>query len=259
MTTHQEAEHGEPLSFWRQYIFSVDHKMIAKQYLILGLVMALIGGLTAYLIRTQLAWPEKPLPVIGVSKTYQEEGEVATARDKMWEKWFEDDKESWFETNMPTGVIEPSFYNALVTMHGTIMVFFVAMPILLGAFGNFLIPLMIGAPDMAFPRLNMMSFWTIFLGSLLIVVSFFVPGGAASAGWTGYAPLSAVADYTGVEWGMNLWILGLALEFVSVLMGGINFLTTAIAMRAPGMTLFRMPLMVWMQLTAAVLFMLSVV
>ncbi len=213
-------ERGAEPGFWRTYVFSTDHKMIGKQYLSLGLFMALVGGFTAHLIRWQLAWPETAVP-------------------------------GW-------GYIEPNFYNALVTMHGTIMVFFVAMPILLGGFGNFLIPLMIGAPDMAFPRLNMMSVWTFFLASLVLLASFFVPGGAASAGWTGYAPLSADPIYTGVNWGLNLWILALALEFASFLMGGVNFLTTAINLRAPGMTFFRLPLLVWMELTAAVLFMLSV-
>ena len=215
-----EAAHGDELSFVRKYIFSVDHKVIGKQYLTLGLIMALVGGFTAYLIRWELAWPETEIP-------------------------------GW-------GFIAPDFYNALVTMHGTIMVFFVAMPILLGAFGNFLIPLMVGAPDMAFPRLNMMSFWTLCTASIVLMSSWFVPGGAAAAGWTGYPPLSADANFTGVEWGINLWLLALALEFGSFLMGGVNFLTTAINMRAPGMTLFRMPLLVWMQLSAAVLFMLSV-
>jgi cytochrome c oxidase subunit 1 len=218
------------LGFWRKYVFSTDHKVIGKQYLLLGLFMALAGGLMAYMMRWQLAWPETSIPGA---------------------KWIP-------EPFAFDGVIPPEFYNSLVTMHGTIMVFFVAMPILLGAFGNYLIPLMVGAPDMAFPRLNMMSFWTLFVASLLVVVSFVVPGGAAAAGWTGYAPLSADAVYTGVEWGLNLWILALALEFASVLMGGVNFLTTAIAMRAPGMSIFRMPLLVWMQLSAAVIFMLSV-
>jgi cytochrome c oxidase subunit 1 len=212
--------HHEPLGFWRRYVFSIDHKVIGKQYLSLGLFMALVGGFTAYLIRWQQGWPETP--ALG-----------------------------W-------GFVEPDFYNALVTMHGTIMVFFVAMPILLGALGNFLIPLMIGADDMAFPRLNMASFWTIFTASMVLLTSFFVPGGAAAAGWTGYPPLSAEAHWTGVEWGLNLWILALALEFASFLMGGINFLTTVVAMRARGLTLFRMPLMVWMQISAAVLFLLSV-
>ncbi|HWP58583.1 MAG TPA: cbb3-type cytochrome c oxidase subunit I [Candidatus Acidoferrales bacterium] len=215
----KEAHHEEP-GFWHTYLFSTDHKTIAKQYLSLGLFWAIVGGFTVYLIRWQLAYPETKVP-------------------------------GW-------GFIAPDFYNVLVTMHGTIMVFFVAMPILLGAFGNFLIPLMIGAQDMAFPRLNMLSVWVFALASLILLLSFFVPGGAASAGWTGYPPLSAKVEYTGVNWGLNLWLLAHALEFVSFLMSGINFLTTAMNLRAPGMSFFRLPLIVWMQLTAAVLFMLSV-
>ncbi len=207
-------------SFWRTYVFSTDHKTIGKQYLALGLFWAIVGGFLAYLMRWQLAFPDTEVP-------------------------------GW-------GFIGPEFYNMLVTMHGTIMVFFVAMPILLGAFGNFLIPLMIGARDMAFPRLNMLSVWTFALASLVLLISFFVPGGAASAGWTGYPPLSAKPIYTGVEWGLNLWILALAIEFASFLMGGINFLTTVVNLRAPGLSMFRLPLIVWMQITAAVLFMLSV-
>ncbi len=225
----QEA-HEESLSFWRKYIFSTDHKMIAKQYLLLSLVMALFGGIMAYYMRWQLAWPETPVPGAG---------------------WIPDP--ATYE-----GILSPEFYNALVTMHGTIMVFFVAMPLLLGALGNFTIPLMIGARDMAFPRLNMLSFWTIFLGSVVMMASFFVEGGAASAGWTGYPTLSADPVHTGVNWGLNLWILGLALEFAAFLMGGVNFLTTVVTMRAPGMSLFRVPLMVWMQISAAIIFMLSV-
>lgn len=213
-TAHEER------SFWRTYIFSTDHKTIAKQYLLLALFMALIGGYLVYVMRWQLAFPDTSIPGFGF--------------------------------------VGPETYNALTTNHGTIMVFFVAMPILLGAFGNFLIPLMIGARDMAFPRLNMLSFWILFASSLVIVSSFFVPGGAAAAGWTGYAPLSARAEYTGVNWGINLWLLAHALEFASFLMGGVNFLTTAITMRAPGMTFFRLPLMVWQQMTASVIFLLSV-
>lgn len=227
-TAHAHAE--VELSFWRKYLFSVDHKVIGKQYLLLGLVMALIGGASVYIIRWQLAWPESQIPLTG---------------------WIP-------EPNMYDGQLDPNFYNQLVTMHGTIMVFFVAMPILLGALGNFLVPIMVGADDMAFPRLNMMSFWTIFAASCVLVASFFVPGGAASGGWTGYTPLSSDPIFTGVNWGINLWLLALALEFTSFLMGGINFLTTVINMRAPGLSFFRLPLMVWMQITAAVLFMLSV-
>jgi cytochrome c oxidase subunit 1 len=229
--TSPEKSHAEPhLGFWRRYIFSTDHKVIGKQYMFLALFMALVGGLLAYMMRWQLAWPETAVPGAG---------------------WIP-------EPTAFGGIVPPEFYNALVTMHGTIMVFFVAMPLLLGALGNFLIPLMVGAPDMAFPRLNMMSFWTIFTASLVMLASFFVPGGAAAAGWTGYPPLSADAIYTGVDWGITLWILALALEFASFLMGGVNFLTTVVSMRAPGLTMFRLPLMVWMQITAAVLFMLSV-
>jgi len=210
----------EHLGFWRGYVFSIDHKTIAKQYLAIGLFWAIVGGLLAYLMRWQLAYPDTEAP-------------------------------GW-------GFIGADFYTMLVTMHGTIMVFFVAMPILLGAFGNFLIPLMVGARDMAFPRLNMLSVWTFALSSLVLLISFFVPGGAAAAGWTGYPPLSAKPIYTGVDWGLNLWILALALEFASFLMGGVNFLTTTVNLRAPGLSMLRLPLLVWMQITAAVLFMLSV-
>jgi heme/copper-type cytochrome/quinol oxidase subunit 1 len=173
-----EEQHPAKGGFLSNYVFSVDHKVIAKQYLAVGLLMSLVGGAMVYLIRVQLAWPGRPVA-------------------------------GW-------GFIAPASYLALVTMHGTIMVFFVAMPILLGAFGNFLIPLMIGARDMAFPRLNMLSVWTLFAASLILIGSFFTPDGAASAGWTGYPPLSAVPSYTGNYWGINLWLLALALEFSSL-------------------------------------------
>src|SRR3972149_1944719 len=196
-------EHHAERGFWGTYVFSTDHKMIGKQYLSLGLFWAVVGGLLAHVMRWQLAWPDTAVP-------------------------------GW-------GEVGPETYNVLVTMHGTIMVFFVAMPILLGAFGNFLIPLMIGARDMAFPRLNMLSVWVFALASLVLLVSFFVPGGAASAGWTGYPPLSAKVEYTGVNWGLNLWILAHALEFAAFLMGGVNYLTTAIALRGPRVALFPLP------------------
>ena len=215
------AEAHEKMGFWREYLFSVDHKVIAKQYLFLGLFMGFVGVGLSYVFRWQLAWPGTAVP-------------------------------GW-------GKVSATQYYELVTMHGTIMVFFVAMPVLLGAFGNFLIPLMIGARDMAFPRLNMVSFWTIFVGSVLLLISFFVPGGASRAGWTQYVPLSDASKYLpGNYWGGNLWLIAVAIDFASVLMGGINFLTTAIAMRAPGMTIWRMPLLVWQELVASVLFMLSV-
>ena len=215
-----EHGHGPEPGFWRSYVFSVDHKTIGKQYMSLSLFWALFGGATAYLIRWQLAWPETSVA-------------------------------GW-------GFVEPQVYNALITMHGTIMIFFVAMPFLLGGFGNFVLPLMVGAEDMAFPRLNMLSFWTIFVASLLLLASFFVPGGPAAGGWTSYAPLSANPIYTGVNWGQNLWILAVAVEFASFLMGGVNFLTTTINLRAPGMTFWRLPMLVWMEITASALFLVSV-
>jgi cytochrome c oxidase subunit I len=224
-TKPQAAHHGEahaaPTGFLWKYIFSVDHKVIGKQYLFLGLFMGTVGVLLSYVFRWQLAWPGSAVPG--------------------WGK-----------------VTAPQYYE-LVTMHGTIMVFFVAMPILLGAFGNFVVPLMVGARDMAFPRLNMTSFWTVFVASVILLSSFFVPNGASRAGWTNYVPLSDAPSYTGgVYWGGNLWLIAVATDFASVLMGGINILTTAIAMRAPGMTIWRMPLFVWQEMVASVLFMLSV-
>ncbi|MBT3270794.1 cytochrome c oxidase subunit I [Candidatus Poribacteria bacterium] len=226
----EHAIHPEPTTFLRKHVFSVDHKVIGRQYLILGMVWALLGGLMAYVVRSQIAWPAQK--VVGASL--------------------------FIDGAAGPGIVLPETFNALITMHGTVMVFFVAMPILLGAFGNFLVPLMIGARDMAFPRLNMASFWVITTASLVMLVSMFLPGGPAASGWTGYPPLSARESYTGVGLGQAFWILALALEFTSFLMGGVNLLTTAITMRAPGMTMMRLPLMVWMQMTAAVLFMLSV-
>ncbi len=215
------GHHAPPASFLRKYVFSTDHKMIARQYTFIALFWAVAGGFFAFMIRWQLAYPETDIPIFG----------------------------------RPIG---PDEYNAIVTMHGTIMVFFVAMPLLVAAMGNFLIPLMIGARDMAFPRLNMLSVWILATASLVLILSFFVEAGPASAGWTGYPPLSARVEYTGVEYGMDLWLLALALEFVSFLMGGINFLVTPMNLRTRGMFLFRLPLMVWMIMTASVLFLLSV-
>jgi len=212
--------HAHPQGFWRKYVFSTDHKTIAKQYLATGIFMAITGGLLAYVIRMNLAHPGQPVPGYGA--------------------------------------LNFTAYNAIVTMHGTIMIFWVAMPLLLAALGNFLIPLMIGAADMAFPRLNMLSFWTFFVSTVILLASFFVPGGAAAGGWTSYPPLSGSAIYSGGQWGVTLWILAVALEFAAFLMGGINFITTAINNRAPGMKLFDMPLMVWMQLAASIIFLFSV-
>jgi cytochrome c oxidase subunit 1 len=156
------------------------------------------------------------------------------------------------------GAVGPNVYNSIVTMHGTIMIFWVAMPVLLAGLGNFLIPLMVGAEDMAFPKLNAMSYWVFLASTLVLVASFFVPGGAAAGGWTSYPPLSANAAYSGGQWGVSLWLIAVAMEFAAFLMGGINFITTAMNMRAPGMRLFDMPLMVWMLVGASIIFLFSV-
>jgi cytochrome c oxidase subunit I len=226
-TTHAaHVEHG----FVRTYIFSTDHKMIGRQYLFYGLIMMILGGLLAILVRWQLAWPESPVPGFG---------------------WVP-------EPFMFGGIIPPETYNAMFTMHATIMIFFVVMPILVGAFGNFLIPLMIGARDMAFPVLNMLSFWVALPAAIIMLTGFFVPGGHAAAGWTSYAPLSASPVYTGVDWGQNLWIISLIILGFSSMMGAINYITTTINMRAPGMTFFRLPLTVWALFIVAILLLLAI-
>ena len=224
--TH-EAHAAHELGFVRTYVFSSDHKMVARQFLFLGLFMMIIGGLLAMLIRYQLAWPETPVPGLG---------------------WLLRDTE---------GVLPPEAYNMAFTMHATLMIFFVIMPILAGAFGNFCIPLMIGARDMAFPRLNMLSIWMAFLSGAVMLAGFFVPQGHAASGWTAYAPLSAVPAYTGVNWGQNLWLISLFILTLSSLMGAINYITTVINMRAPGMTFFRMPLVVWSLFITAILLLLA--
>jgi len=221
---HQEAQ-----GFLRTYLFSTDHKMIGRQFMVMSLIMLVFGGLMAMMMRWELAWPESVIPLT-----------------------------TWIpEPYMYKGRMDPAFYNSLFTMHATIMIFFVIMPFLVGGFGNFLIPLMIGAGDMAFPRLNMLSFWVAVPATLLLLSSFFVPGGAAAGGWTMYATLSAKAQYTGVEWGMNLWIISLLILGVSSLMGSINYITTIVNMRAPGMTWFRLPLTIWALFITAILLLLA--
>jgi cytochrome c oxidase subunit 1 len=203
--------------------------MIARQFLFLGLFMMVLGGLLALMIRWQLAWPETQVPGT---------------------RWIP-------EPYMTDGYMNPAFYNALFTMHATIMVFFVIMPILVGCFGNFLIPLMIGTRDMAFPVLNMLSFWVGAVAGVVMLIGFFVPGGHAAGGWTAYAPLTAVTQYTGVDWGQNIWCISLIILGISSLMGSINYITTVINMRAPGMTWFRLPLVIWSLFVVAILLLLA--
>ncbi len=256
---HESTEVHDHQGFIRTYIFSLDHKMIAKQFLILGLIMIWIGGGLAMLIRWQLAYPEKPLPLIGASEQYLETGEPQSYMDTLWDRWMSQssDDQNWLAKRMPVGIITPQFYNALFTMHATIMIFFVVMPILVGCFGNYLIPLMIGTKDMAFPVLNMLSLWVAVVAGIIMVAGFFVPGGHAATGWTGYPPLSADPTWTGVDWGQNLWCISLIVLGISSLMGSINYITTIINMRAPGMTWMRMPLVIWSLFIVAILLLLA--
>src|SRR5947207_9795201 len=208
--SHVEARHAaeahHEVGFVRHYIFSTDHKMIGKQFLTLGLFGLMMGGILALLVRWELAWPETPVPGLG---------------------WVP-------EPTMFGGVIPPDTYNAFFTMHATIMIFFAVMPIMVGCFGNFLIPLMIGARDMAFPLLNMLSFWVGACSAVIMFASFFVPGGAAAGGWTSYAPLSTVPSYTGGIWGQHLWCISLIILGIASLIGSINHNTTNIHLGAPG-------------------------
>ena len=231
VATQAAPAHGhDDRSFIRKYVFSTDHKIIGIQFLFLSLIGLLVGGLLAMMIRWQLGFPGRPL------------GLISTLPDTM----------------APGGVILPEFYVALVTMHGTFMVFFAIMPLLVGVFANYLIPLKIGAPDMAFPSLNMYSFWAMIPAWVLMVAGFFVEGGTAAAGWTAYAPLSANPEYTGVSTGQILWCLSLVVFALSSLLGSLNYITTVVNMRAPGMTWFRLPLSVWALFITAILGLLAI-
>jgi cytochrome c oxidase subunit I len=206
--------HDAPTSFWSKYVFSFDHKVIGKQFLWFGIFWLLVGGLMALLIRWTLAYPGVPFPVIG-SLLFPHTG----------------------------GVVPPDTYAMLFTMHGTIMIFFAITPILIGAFGNFCIPLMIGARDMIFPTLNMLSFWFSMASGILLLASLCLPLGAAAGGWTSYPTLSTNIGQPGA--GQTLWLLSLFLFGVSSTMGAVNYITTVITLRAPGMDYFKMPLTVW--------------
>ncbi|HMY17718.1 MAG TPA: cbb3-type cytochrome c oxidase subunit I, partial [Polyangium sp.] len=217
------ADHGNDHAqegFVKKYLWSTDHKIIAMQYLFTGMFMAIIGGVFAYAFRMQLAFPGSSIPGFGT--------------------------------------MAPGQYNVLVTNHGTIMIFWVAMPVLIAAFGNYLIPLMIGCDDMVFPRINRLSFQIFFISALLLLASFLVPGGAFGGAWTAYPPLSTKAAYNMAPAGATLWLLAVALEFVAFLLGGINFVTTVMNSRAPGMSAYRIPMVIWMIIIASVLFMGSV-
>jgi cytochrome c oxidase subunit 1 len=216
--------HAE-LGFLRTYVFSTDHKTIGIQYGITALVFLLFGFCLMMMMRWQLAYPGEAIPIIG--------GLLG-------------------ETLVDQGAMLPSFYNSLGAMHGTIMVFMGIVPLAVGAFGNYVVPLQIGAQDMAFPRLNMMSYQAFVIGGLVMLSSFFLPGGAASSGWTSYAPLSVTATT-----GQTFWLVGMIFLIASSLLGAINFIVTIIHLRAEGLTFFRLPFFVWSQLVTAFLLLLA--
>jgi cytochrome c oxidase subunit 1 len=221
---HEHAEHEE-LGFWRKYVFSVDHKVIGIQYAITGLLFLLFGFALMMIMRFQLAYPGRPIPLIG--------------------NWLGQDR-------APMGVMLPEFYNQLGAMHGTIMVFLGVVPLAVGGFGNFVMPLQIGAPDMAFPKINMMSYWVYFLGGLTMLGSFFMRGGAAQSGWTSYPPLAVVNQGQ-----QTMWLIGMVFLITSSLLGSLNFITTIVQLRAKGLSFMRLPFFVWAQFVTAFLLLLA--
>jgi len=220
-------DHGhEELGFWRKYVFSLDHKVIGIQYAVTGLLFLLFGFTLMMIMRWQMAYPGKAIPIIG--------GLLGVA-------------------NAPGGIMLPEFYNQLGAMHGTIMVFMGVVPLAVGGFGNFVLPLQIGAPDMAFPKLNMMSYWVFFLGGVTMITSFFLPGGAANSGWTSYAPLSVTA----IGNGQTMWLIGMIFLITSSLLGSVNFIVTTVQLRAKGLTWMRLPFFVWAQFVTSFLLLLA--
>src|SRR5436309_7330672 len=205
---HVAHETHEELGFWRKYVFSTDHKVIGIQYAFSGLLFLLFGFSLMMLMRWQLAYPGAALPVLG--------GLFGDVR-------------------MPGGSMNPDFYNELGAMHGTIMVFLGVVPLAVGGFGNFVMPLQIGAPDMAFPKLNMMSYWAYFVGGVTMLASFFQKGGSAQSGWTSYPPLAVIAP------GQTMWLLGMIFLITSSLLGSINFIVTIVQLRAKGLSYMRLP------------------
>src|SRR6476619_6885555 len=227
---HGNGHHHHKQSFITKYIFSQDHKTIGKQFLITGIAWAVIGGLFSVVFRLQLGFPDQTFPIL----------------------------ETFFGRYAKGGQIQPEFYYALITMHGTVLVFFVLTAGLSGTFANLLIPLQCGARDMASPFLNMLSYWFFFLASVVMISSLFVSTGPASGGWTMYPPLSALGDANqGSKLGTDLWLVAMALFVVSSLLGGLNYISTILNMRTKGMSMTRLPLTIWALFFTAVLGILS--
>jgi len=217
------SEHPK-LTWIEKYVFSLDHKVIGLQYFFTSAFFLLVGFSLMMLMRWQLAYPGSPIPFIG--------------------RFFSD-------TAAPGGIMLPEFYNQLGAMHGTIMIFLGVVPLGVGAYGNYILPLQIGAPDMAFPRMNMLSYWSYVPGGFIMLISFFLPGGAAQSGWTSYPPLSIINP------GQTAWLVGMVFLITSSLLGSINFIVTVLNMRAPGMTMMKMPIFVWTQFITAILLLLA--
>jgi cytochrome c oxidase subunit 1 len=217
--SHAAQHHAPPQSFLRKHIFSVDHKVIGKQYYGLALVAVFTGMALSWLMRLHLVWPDSPLPGL---------------------HWLS-------KVGAPGNVMTPEYYLSLLTMHGTLMVFFVLTNAPFAAFGNYFLPIQIGAEDMAFPRFNMMSFWVTFIAFCILFSAFLVPGGPPISGWTAYAPLSAVGPDAGPGQGLGqtLWGLSIFTFCIGSLLGSLNFIATTLDLRAKGMTLMRMPLCTW--------------
>jgi cytochrome c oxidase subunit 1 len=228
---HDDHHHGHhEQSFVTKYIFSQDHKTIGKQFLVTGIIWAIVGGLFSVLFRLQLGFPGQTFPIL----------------ETVFGKWAEG------------GVIKAEFYYALITMHGTVLVFFVLTAGLSGTFANLLIPLQVGARDMASPFLNMLSYWFFFLASIVMISSLFLHTGPAAGGWTVYPPLSALGQASiGSRLGMDFWIVSMALFVVSALLGGLNYIATILNMRTKGMSMTRLPLTIWALFFTAVLGVLS--
>jgi cytochrome c oxidase subunit I len=227
----EHGDHHHHQTFITKYVFSQDHKMICKQFLITGMIWAIIGGLMSVLFRLQLGYPDAHFQFL---------------EDIFGSKWAKG------------GQIQPEFYYALVTMHGTILVFFVLTGGLSGTFANFLIPLQVGARDMASPFLNMLSYWFFFTASVVMLSSLFIETGPASGGWTSYPPLSALGDASeGSKTGMDLWLVSMALFVVSSLLGGLNYISTILNLRTKGMSMTRLPLTIWALFFTAILGVLS--
>lgn len=231
---HDDHDHGNQ-HFLTKYVFSSDHKVIGIQYGVTSLLFLLVGFLLIMAMRWQIAKPGEPIPVMGAVL------EHVYAHNNAGEPVFKD------------GVMSSDAYNQFGAMHGTIMVFLAVVPLGFAAFGNYVVPLQIGAPDMCFPRVNMASFWSFFLGCVVMTASFFIPGGAAQAGWTSYSPLASVIPTDG----QSFWLIGMILLITSSLLGAVNFIATIIQLRAPGMTWFRMPFFVWAQFITAFLLLLA--